>query len=136
MQFATAGRWLLFRDVVALLGLAWLALTNSPSYRACTVRLTPARASCCWRGTEGASTALPWLRSMARTVSSPKRCRTALEKLEPTDIYGAAWLLADCGAELATDDPAIWALVDRFATWDRAPFAGGDYHVSVHAARP
>jgi SAM-dependent methyltransferase len=24
------------------------------------------------------------------------------------------------------------ALVERFATWDRAPFAGGDYAVSVH----
>jgi hypothetical protein len=23
-------------------------------------------------------------------------------------------------------------LVERFATWDRAPFAGGDYAVSVH----
>lgn len=26
-------------------------------------------------------------------------------------------------------------LVERFATWDRAPFGGGDYAVSVHAPR-
>ena len=50
----------------------------------------------------------------AKTIAHA-RFRAALEKLEPTDIYGAAWLLADCGAELATEDPAIWAMVDRFA---------------------
>lgn len=27
------------------------------------------------------------------------------------------------------------ALVDRFATWDRAPYEGGDYAVSVHSRR-
>jgi tetratricopeptide (TPR) repeat protein len=41
--------------------------------------------------------------------------RTALEKLEPTDVYAAAWLLADCCAELATEDPVIWAMVERLA---------------------
>jgi hypothetical protein len=43
------------------------------------------------------------------------RFYTALEKLEPSDVYGAAWLLADCGAELATEDPTIWGIVERFA---------------------
>ena len=34
----------------------------------------------------------------ARRSRSSSRC----------DVYGAAWLLADCGAELATEDPTIW----------------------------
>jgi 2-polyprenyl-3-methyl-5-hydroxy-6-metoxy-1,4-benzoquinol methylase len=36
---------------------------------------------------------------------------------------------ADCAA-------AGLELVERFAGWDRAPFAGGDYAVSVHRPRP
>jgi hypothetical protein len=43
------------------------------------------------------------------------RFHTALDKLEPSDVYGAAWLLADCGAELAMEDPTIWGIVERFA---------------------
>ncbi len=50
----------------------------------------------------------------AKTVALA-RFRTALDKLEPADVYGAAWLLADYGAELAAEDPAIWATVDRYA---------------------
>jgi diguanylate cyclase (GGDEF)-like protein/putative nucleotidyltransferase with HDIG domain len=50
----------------------------------------------------------------AKTVAHERFC-TALEKLEPSDVYGAAWLLADCGAELATEDPTIWGIVERFA---------------------
>jgi tetratricopeptide (TPR) repeat protein len=50
----------------------------------------------------------------AMSVAHARFC-TALEKLEPSDVYGAAWLLADCGAELATEDPTIWGIVERFA---------------------
>jgi SAM-dependent methyltransferase len=43
------------------------------------------------------------------------------------------------GYELAAYDEhcaaAGLALADRFATWDREPFAGGDYAVSVHRRR-
>jgi tetratricopeptide (TPR) repeat protein len=50
----------------------------------------------------------------AKTIAHSRFC-TALEKLEPNDVYGAAWLLADCGAELAPEDPTIWGMVERFA---------------------
>ncbi|MBW8769970.1 MAG: diguanylate cyclase [Gemmatimonadetes bacterium] len=50
----------------------------------------------------------------AKTIAHTRFC-IALEKLEPSDVYGAAWLLADCGAELATEDPTIWGIVERFA---------------------
>jgi len=49
-----------------------------------------------------------------KTIAHARFC-TALEKLEPSDVYGAAWLLADCGADLATEDPTIWGIVERFA---------------------
>ena len=39
--------------------------------------------------------------------------------------YGLDDWDADCTA-------AGMALAERFATWDRQPFAGGDYAVSVH----
>jgi SAM-dependent methyltransferase len=45
----------------------------------------------------------------------------------------------DRGYPLATYDAHADAagldLVERFATWDRAPFAGGEYAVSVHRQR-
>jgi hypothetical protein len=50
----------------------------------------------------------------AQATAHARFC-TALETLEPSDVYGAAWLLADCGAELATEDPTIWGIVERFA---------------------
>jgi diguanylate cyclase (GGDEF)-like protein/putative nucleotidyltransferase with HDIG domain len=53
---------------------------------------------------------LDGLKTIAHT-----RFQIALDKLEPSDVYGAAWLLADCGAELAPEDPTIWGIVERFA---------------------
>lgn len=44
----------------------------------------------------------------------------SLGRRYPIDRYDA-----DCAA-------AGLALIERFATWDRQPFAGGDYAVSVH----
>jgi tetratricopeptide (TPR) repeat protein len=41
------------------------------------------------------------------------RFRLALEKLEPMDVYAAAWMVADCAATLAERDPTVWAAVER-----------------------
>ena len=43
------------------------------------------------------------------------RFRTAVERLEAMDVYSAAWMVADCAAELTSCDAEIWAAVDRFA---------------------
>jgi diguanylate cyclase (GGDEF)-like protein/putative nucleotidyltransferase with HDIG domain len=43
------------------------------------------------------------------------RFRSAVERLEALDIYSAAWLVGDCGAEVAANDSEIWATVERFA---------------------
>ncbi len=43
------------------------------------------------------------------------RFRTAVERLEPMDVYAAAWLVADCAATLAERDPRVWEAVHRFA---------------------
>jgi tetratricopeptide (TPR) repeat protein len=39
----------------------------------------------------------------------------AVRELEATEEYAAAWLVADSMAELGTDDPEVWAIVERFA---------------------
>ena len=42
------------------------------------------------------------------------RFRAAVERLEPMDVYAAAWLVADCAATLAERDPTVWEAVHRF----------------------
>jgi tetratricopeptide (TPR) repeat protein len=44
-----------------------------------------------------------------------ERFRTAVEQLEPRDVYAAAWMVADCAAELAIHRADVWATVSRFA---------------------
>ena len=44
-----------------------------------------------------------------------RRFRDAVERLEPTNVYAAAWLVADCASELATLDADVWTAVDRLA---------------------
>ena len=55
------------------------------------------------------------------------RLHAAAARLEQLEVYGAAWLVADCAAELAEDDGEVWSLIDRFATHlrgkDYAPLA-------------
>jgi tetratricopeptide (TPR) repeat protein len=46
------------------------------------------------------------------------RFRVAVERLEPMDVYSAAWLVADCGADLAASDAEVWDTVARFAEHD------------------
>jgi diguanylate cyclase (GGDEF)-like protein/putative nucleotidyltransferase with HDIG domain len=43
------------------------------------------------------------------------RFRTTVERLEAMDVYSAAWMVADCAAELTSTDAGIWTAVDRFA---------------------
>ena len=42
------------------------------------------------------------------------RFRAAVERLEAMDVYSAAWLVGDCGAEVAAGEADVWAIVDRF----------------------
>jgi hypothetical protein len=35
-------------------------------------------------------------------------------RLELMEIYAAAWMVADCGAELAERDEGMWRVVERF----------------------
>ncbi len=43
-----------------------------------------------------------------------ERFHIAVEKLEATDVYAAAWLVADCAASLAENDQRVWESVHRF----------------------
>ncbi len=44
------------------------------------------------------------------------RFNGAIEKLEAVDVYAAAWMVADCAAELAERDSSLWGVVERFAS--------------------
>ncbi|MEO6526680.1 MAG: HD domain-containing phosphohydrolase [Gemmatimonadaceae bacterium] len=43
------------------------------------------------------------------------RFRTAVERLEAMDVYTAAWMVADCAAEVAEHDVDVWPTVSKFA---------------------
>jgi len=43
------------------------------------------------------------------------RFTAAVSRLETMDVYTCAWLVADCAAELAEHDDAIWKYVDRLS---------------------
>src|SRR4029078_9708232 len=45
----------------------------------------------------------------SKTIAHTRFC-AAFEKLEPNDVYGAAWLLAGCGAELGPGDATLWGV--------------------------
>jgi diguanylate cyclase (GGDEF)-like protein/putative nucleotidyltransferase with HDIG domain len=45
-----------------------------------------------------------------------KRFHVAVARLELMEVYAAAWMVADCGAELAERDEAIWPVVERFTS--------------------
>jgi tetratricopeptide (TPR) repeat protein len=44
-----------------------------------------------------------------------ERFHRAVERLEPMDLYSAAWMVADCGAELAPHDTRVWDVITRFS---------------------
>jgi hypothetical protein len=39
----------------------------------------------------------------------------AVTRLEMMEVYSAAWMVADCAAELAGHTDGVWAVVNRFA---------------------
>jgi tetratricopeptide (TPR) repeat protein len=47
-------------------------------------------------------------------LAARKRFHVAIARLELMEIYAAAWMVADCGAELAERDEGIWRVVERF----------------------
>ena len=44
------------------------------------------------------------------------RFHRAVERLEPLDIYAGAWVVADCAAEIAEQDPSVWDAVERMTS--------------------
>jgi tetratricopeptide (TPR) repeat protein len=51
-----------------------------------------------------------------RYESAQRRFHEAVAKLEETDGYAAAWMVADCAAELGERDHTVWADVERLAS--------------------
>jgi len=47
-------------------------------------------------------------------LAARKRFHIAVARLELMEVYAAAWMVADCGAELAERDEGIWKVVERF----------------------
>ena len=50
-----------------------------------------------------------------RYTEALSRFHTAVPRLEESDGYAAAWMVADCAAELGAHDRTVWAEVERFA---------------------
>jgi tetratricopeptide (TPR) repeat protein len=48
-------------------------------------------------------------------AAARQRFDTAVARLDAMEPYAAAWMVADCAAELGVEDAAIWAVVSRFA---------------------
>jgi diguanylate cyclase (GGDEF)-like protein/putative nucleotidyltransferase with HDIG domain len=44
-----------------------------------------------------------------------RRFHAAVTRLEMLEVYPAAWMVADCAADLAEQDAGIWKVVNRFA---------------------
>ena len=51
-----------------------------------------------------------------QVASAASRFHDSVERLAGMDVYAAAWLVADCAAELAAGDPRVWQVVERFST--------------------
>ena len=49
-------------------------------------------------------------------AAARKRFHVAVARLELMEVYAAAWMVADCGAELVERDEGIWRVVERFTT--------------------
>jgi tetratricopeptide (TPR) repeat protein len=49
-------------------------------------------------------------------VAARRRFHVAVARLELMEVYAAAWMVADCGAELAERDEGIWPVVERFTS--------------------
>ncbi|MBA3671965.1 MAG: tetratricopeptide repeat protein [Gemmatimonadaceae bacterium] len=51
-----------------------------------------------------------------RYAAASERFHQAMERLEASDVYSAAWLVADCAADLLDHDDLVWPAVERLAT--------------------
>jgi len=51
-------------------------------------------------------------------AAARRRFHVAVARLELMEVYAAAWMVADCGAELAERDDGIWRVVERFSAHD------------------
>jgi tetratricopeptide (TPR) repeat protein len=48
-------------------------------------------------------------------VTAERSFHAAVARLEMMEVYSAAWMVADCAAELADHTNGVWKVVDRFA---------------------
>jgi diguanylate cyclase (GGDEF)-like protein/putative nucleotidyltransferase with HDIG domain len=48
-------------------------------------------------------------------AGAQRRFHSAVARLEMLEVYPAAWMVADCAAELAASDDGIWKVVNRLA---------------------
>ncbi|MFI5257671.1 MAG: ATP-binding protein, partial [Gemmatimonadales bacterium] len=49
-------------------------------------------------------------------AGAKRRFHAAVARLELVELYAAAWMVADSGAELAARDEGVWKVVDRLAS--------------------
>jgi diguanylate cyclase (GGDEF)-like protein/putative nucleotidyltransferase with HDIG domain len=49
-------------------------------------------------------------------VAAQRRFHSAVARLEMLEVYPAAWMVADCAAELVEHDAGVWKVVTRFAS--------------------
>jgi hypothetical protein len=45
--------------------------------------------------------------------SALARFQSGIERLEAMDVYAAAWMVADCAAEIAEHDASLWPVIER-----------------------
>jgi tetratricopeptide (TPR) repeat protein len=98
-------------------GLAALRLDALPMAKAAldaAQRTLGARADWWFQGRELLESLVIRLEAQGgRHESALERFQAALAKLEPMDLYAAAWLVADCASTLAERGPAVWDAVER-----------------------
>jgi tetratricopeptide (TPR) repeat protein len=51
-----------------------------------------------------------------KLAAAKRRFHAAVARLELMEVYAAAWMVADCGAELADQDESVWKVIERFTT--------------------
>jgi hypothetical protein len=48
-------------------------------------------------------------------TTAERRFHAAIARLELMEVYTAAWMVADCAAELTDHTDGVWKVVNRFA---------------------
>ena len=100
-------------------GLVSLRLHESPAARlslAAAQRLLGERSDWWFQGRERLESLTIRLATRGGNHAlATSRFQSAVERLEAMDVYNAAWMVADCAAELAEHDPDVWKTVSTFA---------------------